>query len=304
MRRTTRTLTSVTALWIGLSLSLPSAADELIPAAEGASEAPIQAPLPWQWRRAHFLDYAATAALAGVALTAELVPHQGPPQWVGAELFDGDVRDALVLGSFDDRQVAARISDVTIAALVAQPVLVDAVLVTWLGYDAGDTAWQLLVMDLEILAFNFAFTGAIKRLADRERPSATACRTDPRYDPRCEDQSAHNSFFSGHTSLAFTAAALTCSHHARLGLFGVAGDTLACVGTTFGAATVAVERIVADRHYATDVIVGAAAGIASGALLPWALFFAHEAGDEPAITWRAVPWSPPGGAGLALTGLW
>ncbi|RLB59765.1 MAG: hypothetical protein DRI90_15010, partial [Deltaproteobacteria bacterium] len=182
--------------------------------------------------------------------------------------------------------------------------LVDALLVTWVGRGAGDTAWQLLAMDLQALAFNAALTGMVKRVADRERPSGTACRTDPRYDRRCEEQSTRGSFFSGHTSFAFTAAGLTCTHHVRLGLFGPAGDALACVGTTVGATMVGVERIVADRHYATDVIVGAAAGVTSGALLPWALFYAHPADEEPSLSWRAVPLPQPGGAGLALTGLW
>jgi len=304
VQRRVRKLTGGIALLGVLSLAGSSPAAESKTAADGTTEASADEPLPWRWRRHHWLDYAASAALVGAGLAAELTPHDGPPGWVGPALFDTEARDALVLGSFDDRKAAARASDVTLGVLVAKPVLVDAILVTWLGYGAGDTAWQLVAMDLEVLAFNFAFTGAVKRLADRERPGGTACRTEPGYDRRCEDQSSHNSFFSGHTSWSFTAAALTCTHHARLGLFGVAGDTLACVGTTFGAATVAVERIVADRHYATDVIVGATAGIASGALLPWALFFAHEAGDEQTLTWQAVPWSPAGGAGLALTGLW
>ena len=97
-----------------------------------------------------------------------------------------------------------------LAALVAQPVLVDALFVTWLGQGAGDTAWQLFAMDLEMLALNLALTGVVKQVADRERPSGTACRTDPRYDRRCEEQSTRGSFFSGHTPLAFTAASLTC----------------------------------------------------------------------------------------------
>jgi membrane-associated phospholipid phosphatase len=306
--RAKRRLTWTIALLWGLVASPSAAAAEPAEAKAGAvpesGDESGDEPLPWTWRRHHPIDYGATAVFTGAALLTELLPHDGAASWVGGELFDSEVRDRLMLGGFGNRRVVARISDGMLAALVAYPVVVDGLLVTWAGWGAGDTAWQLIAMDVQMFAFNAALTGLVKRVADRERPSGTACRSDPRYDRRCEDQSTRGSFFSGHTSFAFTAASLACTHHAQLGLFGPVGDALACLGTTVGATMVGFERIAADRHYATDVIVGAAAGVTSGALLPWALFFAHPADEDPSVAWRAVPVPQPGGAGLALTGVW
>lgn len=246
--------------------------------------APLAAPPPeprpglvWQpyWRRAHTIDYAATVAFAGAAL-AEILIAPGDLEgdgWVGGILFDDAVRDALAIRSAGDRKAIGRMSDVLFTALVAYPFVVDTALVTWLGHDSPDVAWQMLVINTRAFAFTQALTGVIKRIANRERPALTECRADPSYDPTCGDGGADYSFFSGHSSMAFTGAALICTHHAHLPLYGGDGDTLACTGAITAAMLTGLARVTSDRHYLSDVLTGASVGMVSGAILPYLLHY-------------------------------
>jgi membrane-associated phospholipid phosphatase len=71
---------------------------------------------------------------------------------------------------------------------------------------------------------------------------------------------------SGHASLAFMAASALCVQHSRLSLYGSA-DAAVCPSALAIAATTSVLRIVADRHWATDVIAGALVGSAVGGVV-------------------------------------
>ncbi|MEZ4438370.1 MAG: phosphatase PAP2 family protein [Polyangiaceae bacterium] len=257
--------------------------------------------LVWRYRRHHVADYVATGVFVATALTAELAPGEDVIGWRQTNPFDLWVRDTFVLGDYRGRRVAARISDATISALVAWHA-VDAA-IAWGVHDAPDVAWQMFALDAQAMTFTLAFTGVTKRIAARERPAGHACRTDPSYDRRCEDQGQFGSFFSGHTSLSFTSAALTCHHHIAFPLYGGgAGDVIACVSALFAASSVAYERILADRHWASDVLVGFAAGGLSGGLLPWLSFYGQPSTDVVA-RWSVAPTATPTGGGLSLQGL-
>ena len=117
------------------------------------------------------------------------------------------------------------------------------------------------------------------------RPYALGCAEDPEYRKRCDRPDRNRSFFSGHTVLAFTGAGLACAHHMKLRPYGGAGDGIAC-GTAMALATATgTLRIGSDRHYVSDVVVGAVWGMAAGYLLPVALHYRSrppnwEAGTE------------------------
>lgn len=265
-----------------LLLLLPRTVTAEEPAEEAADA------LDWRWRRHHPADYVATGVFAVGGLVAEVVPERDEPRLFGPVGFDAAFREAFVLDNFEDRRIAQRFSDVSLGALMTVPV-VDAA-VTWLAHDHGDTAWQMLAIDLQALAFSLALTNATKRAFERERPSVTACREDPDYDQRCREQGRDGSFFSGHTSLAFTAAGLTCVHRAHLPIFGFAGDVLACTSATFVATAVGFERVLADRHYISDVLVGSAVGVFSGAVMPYLSFYGWPltlmpTGDGAGVGW-------------------
>lgn len=239
---------------------------------------------------------------ATTALITNVIPKTDEPRWIGGIAFDTALRDRLSLGNFDDRSAASTASDVTLIALVAQR-LIDDSLVAWAGHGAGDVAWQMAAINLQALTFTLAASSTTKHAAARERPNGRACRTDPSYDRRCEQQRGGGSFYSGHTSLAFTAAGLTCMHHLKLPLYGGAGDTIACAGATLAAASVGFERILADCHYASDVLVGAAAGALSGFLLPWVSFYAHPQHSDALVSWSVGPLPLPTGGALSLRGI-
>ncbi len=77
-----------------------------------------------------------------------------------------------------------------------------------------------------------------------------------------------DSFFSGHTALAFTGAAFTSYVFAKYNpdspwRFAVVAGTY-----TLAAAT-GIMRVAGGNHFVTDILVGAAVGTACGILVPW-----------------------------------
>jgi membrane-associated phospholipid phosphatase len=169
---------------------------------------------------------------------------------------DACLRRRLVSRTAGGRAGAARLSDATLAASFAYPYAVA------LGAAARREGRDLLVVSGSMVA-TAALTDVAKRLFNRPRPYAHFC--EPRRPEDLEHADAHRSFFSGHASVAFagavTAGSLARHHGLRNeGWVWAAGLTMA---TTTGAL-----RIVSDKHYATDVVAGAATGAFFGWLLP------------------------------------
>lgn len=218
---------------------------------------------------------------AGV-VAAAFVPYPVDlsPQWRGGILFDDAARDAWGLGSASDRTLASAVSDGLVGGLVLAPMLLDAMLTAWLVRGDPELMGRMLLVTLQAHAVAQGLTAIFKHAVARERPYVRGCREDPQRpsdDPSCEGSADPDieplSFFSGHASLAFTSAAVICLHHTELGLLGPEGDAAACATGLALASTVGVLRILADRHYATDVLVGAGVGMLSGWLVPWLLHF-------------------------------
>ena len=112
-----------------------------------------------------------------------------------------------------------------------------------------------------------ALADGVKKLADRERPGFHHGRqalTEAAKVPL----ERFLSFFSGDTAWGFALAAVTYAlasrrGYAHAGAVAVAGFTVA-----FG---VALLRVAADMHWATDVTAGALVGTTVGLAIPWAL---------------------------------
>ncbi len=225
-------------------------------------------------------EAAFSAVLSASILTAAIVPTPAAmPQWRGGILFDDEARRGLRLGSPADRRLAASISDGLLIGAAALPLL-DAVILGWLVRGDPELMGRMLLIDLQALAFAQGLQALFKHATGRERPMARACREDAAAragDPSCASEPDGNiapeSFFSGHTSAAFTSAALVCLHHTELGLVGPEGDAARCATGLAIASTVGLLRVLADRHYVTDVLVGASVGILSGWLVPWLLHY-------------------------------
>ena len=218
----------------------------------------------------------ALAVTLGINLTGS-----PPSRWRGGILFDDWVSNGLTLKSEAARSHAATASTVLAVGVGALPFLLDAFLLTGSKHGRTDLAFQMFMVDAEALTLTGLITEATKRLSGRERPTG-GIETD--------------SFFSGHTSIAASAATLVCLQHLQLDLLGDrAADAVVCGAAAAAALGTGLLRVMSDRHYASDVVVGAAVGVGS-ALLVYDL----RVRETPAL--RINPILRPDSLGLAFAG--
>jgi membrane-associated phospholipid phosphatase len=244
--------------------------------------------LTWDpaWTRTGPLELGISGTLAGAIVVGTLADLGGTEHTQGGVLLDEGVRDLLRADGEDGRHTAKLISDVLLLTAVAQP-LVDAGLVAWAGDKNSDVAGQMFAIDFSAFAVSGFLNFYTKALVGRARPYSRDCSED-RPTAECASADRTMSFFSGHAATTFTAAGLACAHHSNLPLYGSAGaDVIACAGMMSLATATGLLRIVADKHYLSDVLVGAAVGTASGLLLPLVLHY------------HASPVAPPGTAGVS-----
>jgi membrane-associated phospholipid phosphatase len=254
--------------------------------------------LTWDYPTFRPAEYVATGALGVAAIGAFLtLKAQDSPRWTGGILFDDAARDALRLRSPGARDAVRSASDVTAITSVVLVAAVDSLAVPLLR-DRPGVAWQMLLVNAESFAASSLAATTTYDLVGRARPSYADCQKNPAFDPLC-DTAPTTSFFSGHTTVAFTAAGLSCAHHAYLHLYGDAtADALACGGMLTLAATTGTFRVLGDRHYATDVLTGGLVGFGLGYAAPVLLHYAQR--DDAVARLAITP--TPGGLGLSLGG--
>jgi membrane-associated phospholipid phosphatase len=202
---------------------------------------------------------------------------------MGGVLFDDYFRDALRLRPPGQRDTARRVSDWMVVSTLTWAIAVDSLTVP-LARGSSELSGQLLLMDAEALAFSTLLNTLLFKAVGRARPSYTECQRDPNYDPQCGLHPT-GSFPSGHSNTSFTAAGLSCAHHLHVPLYGDrTADVLACAGMITVAAATGTLRVVGDRHYATDVLVGAMLGFAIGYGMPTLLHYGKvQDGPTPAV---------------------
>lgn len=106
--------------------------------------------------------------------------------------------------------------------------------------------WQVLTTDALAAAMMAAVVNGMKYSVDRTRPNG-----------------GHGSFPSGHTATAFMGATLLAHEYGHRNVW------IPISGYTVATAT-GVLRILNNRHYVSDVLVGAAIGVATAELAYWA----------------------------------
>jgi hypothetical protein len=216
------------------------------------------------YRRFALVDGFLTVGFATASVAAHTIgPRRGGPTNAGG--FDEFFRDALKSPGVSAQHTAATLSNILVSigvsyALVGDP-LVNA---AWLR-ESPDAGWQLAGLNAEALAITSGVQQLTANLVGRERPYGRTCGSvelnEKTYE--CDGGGRYQSHFSGHTSLPFSIAATTCVSHIALPLSG-GKAWLTCTSGFVLAATTGILRIVSDHHYATDVLVGAAAGSAIG----------------------------------------
>lgn len=198
------------------------------------------------------------------------------PRWHDPVLFDNSARALLRLESPEDQRAAMRLSDIGWYGAMAWP-FIDVVGVALALDQNVDVAWQLSALALQAYALSGFTTLVMIKATARQRPADAACGDAS--EPGCSHPP--RSFPSGHTAGAFAGAGLVCASHANLPLYGHAtADRAACVAALALASSTAVLRVSADRHYASDVIVGAGIGSAVGYLLPVLFQYATDELDD------------------------
>jgi membrane-associated phospholipid phosphatase len=181
---------------------------------------------------------------------------------------DDTLRSALRLSSDEARVRAAVTSDWLLRILVALPLVLDALFAATFLRRRRLLAAALFVSSALTLSLTGLIHGWVSRDIGRERPYVQECaRPAPPADCRLGGAVAQVSFYSGHTATTAAGATLAWLHFtyapAKLAVLKWLVRGLA----SLGAFATGMLRILADRHYATDVIAGALAGVALALLV-------------------------------------
>jgi membrane-associated phospholipid phosphatase len=231
------------------------------------------------------LDVSVTAGgaalwLASEALKGDLAPSRC--HWCSVDPADAAVREALV---WRDTGSANLLSDATAFVLLPLAAVgLNALAAAHEGASGNIPEDALLVAEAGVVTADL--NQLTKMLVGRERPFVHAL--PPEQKPSTGSPSDNNlSFFSGHSSETFALAVASGTVASMHGyqwapvVWGVGGVL---------AATTAYLRIAADRHWLTDVLVGAVVGAGIGFTLPYVFHSAKD--DSPTATTGAALRAP------------
>ncbi len=211
------------------------------------------------------LSYGTDISLASIAVTSLLGSQYLSKKQHVLSQSDLASFSASDVNAFDRSAVhnysnkSAQWSDFCVTAIKVTPAAL------FLYKEPRTDAFILFVMYLEAININNGITGIVKPLVSRKRPFV--------YNPDIPDSSkltknAVSSFYSGHTSLAFTTAVFTGKVFSdyypqsklRYAFWGGPLLIAACTGYL---------RYNAGVHFPSDILAGAAAGSLVGYIVPW-----------------------------------
>jgi membrane-associated phospholipid phosphatase len=286
---------------------------EPAPAAAAAGTGKSEHRLNWNYPRFRLWQYFASAGvtLTGFYLQYGIEGNFPDGAWDDGILFDDAIRNALVAKTNAGRERAHMLGDYFWHIPQYFPVVESIVLPLATDKLNFDVAVQLTLINWQAQGLSFLLTRLSHRTVGRARPSLQGCEDDRYYDGACDPNSIGRtaSFISGHTSMAMSGAALTCAHHQALPLYGGnAADVAICALALSAATTNGVLRIIADKHWATDVLAGMAVGAGTGYFLPYLLHYRYGRYEPVGSAFlppntALVPLVSDRSLGMALTGL-
>lgn len=225
------------------------------------------------WPRVRWWEVANIAALTVGSVLLHVGPSQPESKWSGPILFDRPARDAFRSTSRIGQRRAANVSDYMYQGMVLAPYAIDNFVVSLGVHQNADVALQLTLINMQSLGISGVVTLGVEHAVGRSRPYVARCKGPDQTDEvgynDCGGADDFKSFYSGHAAAMFTMAGLTCVHHQHLPLYGGGlPDGLACAFMVGLATTGSMLRVTADRHWMSDVILGASVGIVNGYFLP------------------------------------
>lgn len=229
------------------------------------------------WPRFSIAEGIATGTLGTTAFVfGVLLEERKEARWNREIALDLPIRRILGSRRSVGEGRAGLVSDVLVMSLIAAPFAVHAAPVLW-WHDNPDVAGQLALISLQSYAATFAVTNVTKVLVGRSRPRLADCFTSQLLDPTAECEPRPTvSFFSGHSSAAFTGAGLLCVVGNNVPIYGEGKpqiNRVPCFAGLAGATATAILRIAANKHHFSDVLVGALVGLASGWMVPYLVHF-------------------------------
>jgi len=232
--------------------------------------------LHWQsnWRRVNGVEYALTTGVFATFVAVWFLPPIEQAIWTDPILIDDVTRRGLRAHSRSGRNINSRISDALAIAAYLPPLVVDPFIVAGIDDDNPYVAWQLFVISTQSYAITVTLNAISKRVFARQRPYAFACAKDPDYSSSCDDADRFRSFYSGHSAVTATSAGLICAHHTHLPLYGGGNyDRVTCLAALAGMLATGTMRIISDKHWHSDVVVGHMIGLGVGYLLPTLVYY-------------------------------
>lgn len=265
-------------------------------------------PLIWKWRKFSTADFVVTVAGVALTLSAAIIKPRPQHSLTGPIGFDEDVRNTIRADRLANRYLFRDASDIGLSLAVSWPFVGDALTTAWWYRGNREAAQEMALINLQTLSIVGAIQGVTNVVVSRERPFGKDCGQGelPSDAIDCVGSFHYRSFFSGHSAFSFTGAALICAHHMELELLGPPWDGIACATGYAVAGTTATFRVVADVHYASDVLLGAAVGTLVGFGVP--LLHYRKLGGGYRLKEESARYEPtlnlvptPGGIGVAGT---
>jgi membrane-associated phospholipid phosphatase len=258
---------------------------------EGTDAAASADAVEWnpRWSRFRAWEYVATPALLAISAALRFAVELEEPNWTSGILFDDALADSTLIHDLSVRDAWTLIGDIPFYASIAYP-HVDAVLSAGLVHGRWDVALEIGMMNVEAFVAVAAVIWITQLFVRRERPRVSRCLAGVfEWESECRGGDWLRSFPGGHVMIASTAAALTCTHHLHLPLWGSPGaDAMAC-GLGIAAVTLTfASRVLTTFHYFSDNLAGVAIGVLAGWLLPTALHYGFDS-DEREASGTAVP---------------
>ena len=236
------------------------------------------------------VDLAITSiAATGWVITMAAMDSLAPSncRWCGVNAFDKWGHDNIKWSNTGAANKAVHVTGYALAPMAALGL--DALAA---GYDHRlSNFWVDALVIAEAAALSSFATQLVKISTGRQRPSA-------HFGGGSQGPRDNISFYSGHTSLAFSLAAASGT------VATMRGYRLAPLVWGAGlavAATTGYLSLASDRHYLTDVIAGAVLGSAFGFGIPY-LFHRPREEEAPRTAVFALP--VQGGGLLSLSGRW